>query len=132
MNFDCCDAPVILHKRGERIEVKSKQGGNVMRGKLSRSITSDHRTFVMVLDGTEAGISLRLHEWQVTVLPPVIEPGIYVGVGNIYAVNEESIRGAIAEMGGEIKPSIFSRERFAELVSDGRIRRVADLSGLWG
>lgn len=129
---DCeWETPVILRERGDWVEIKAKKSGNLMRGKLTKNMTSDHRTFVIVLDGTEAGISLRRDEWYITLLEPPIEEGIYVGMGNIYHISESAMRGTDANLNKIPINSLLKRKTFARLISEGKVRRVAPLHGTW-
>ncbi|QZD97694.1 hypothetical protein SEA_PLATTE_102 [Microbacterium phage Platte] len=131
MNFEDCEASVVLLRCGDYVRIESKEGGSRIQGTLTRRILSDDRAFRIRLDGTKDSVTMRRDEWNMILLDPPIESGIYVGIGNIYYVSDTEIKGTSASMTSTAEKSSISRRRFAEMVKDGRIRRVAALHGTW-
>ena len=94
-------------------------------------MTSDKATFTIQLDGTEHGVNFRRDDWFIVPLHPDIEDGLYVGVGNVYRVVDNEIRGTDASLTRPFVQSLYTRQNFANHVKAGSIRRVADSHGAW-
>ncbi|AWY05673.1 hypothetical protein SEA_OLINDD_103 [Microbacterium phage OlinDD] len=134
MNFEwgeCCGTPVVVRRNGDYVRIESKTAGSRIQGTLTKQVLAEDATFRIQIDGTKHSVTLRRNEWYVILLDPPIESGIYVGIGNIYYVSDTEIKGTDASMTTTAEKSSISRRRFAEMVKDGRIRRVAALHGTW-
>lgn len=128
-----CDweIPVSLRSRGEYVEVKSKRGKNVMRGTLVEDVRSNNVNFHIKLNGASTSNMFRREEWFIILLEPEIEDGLYVGLGNIYHVANNSIRYSDASMSRVAQQVAFTRDAFARRIKEGLVRRVADSHGTW-
>ena len=127
-----CDEPVVLRSRGDYVEITAKHSKrNVLHGTLTHNMTSDKATFTIQLDGTEHGVNFRRDDWSIVPLEPEIEDGIYVGIGNVYRVVDNEIRGTDASLKVPFVQSLYTRQNFANHVKAGSIRRVADSHGAW-
>lgn len=130
MNIEWSDMTVLL-ECGVEVEVTARNGKNKMRGKLTKAVMSDHETFAIMLDGAGHSVSLHRADWDIQEVEPEIESGIYVGIGNIYRVDDKDIRGTDVGMRRTPMRTMFKRKVFARMIEQGKVRRVAPLDGTW-